>query len=66
MNPKGDFLIMEHSLFVNHQLNYDEAVRRLAYWASIGGERGLSAIRSLAKVLERDRDCLYFETGVRP
>lgn len=46
----------------NHQLNYDEAVRRLNYWLNqptSGQQQG--AIRLLVGTLERDKNNLYFE-----
>jgi len=44
------------------QLNYDEAVRRLFYWArEKPSARQQSALRMLAQALDRNRDNLYFE-----
>ena len=52
-------------LFYNHQLNYDEAVRRIAYWASEpSSERAAGALKMLANMLKRERKNLYFEETV--
>ena len=46
----------------NRKLNYDEAVRRIAYWASQpSSERANGALKMLAGMLKRDRKNLYFE-----
>ena len=53
------------NLFTNqHQVNYDEAMRRMKYWLeqveqSTG--RGLTAARLLCDVLTYNRNNLYFE-----
>ena len=56
---------MDHSLFTyNHQLNYDEALRRLEYWTNVQDAspvQARNAIRTLLAVMKRDRDILYFE-----
>jgi len=46
----------------NHQLNYDEVVRRIDYWAGHNSPRGATALRILAAALDRNRDNLYFES----
>ena len=45
----------------NHQLNYDEAIRRIQYWVNHPTERSTFAIRMLAAALDRNRNNLYFE-----
>ena len=53
---------MEQSLFVNRQLNYDEAVRRLEHGISHADQvRAKPAIFLLLHMLKRDRNHLYFE-----
>ena len=52
------------SLMVNRQLNYDEVVRRLQYWAKPSesdSRHASTAIRILADMLEREKHNLYFE-----
>ena len=46
----------------NHQLNYDEVVRRLKYWVAMPDEqRARSTIKMLVDILEANRGNLYFE-----
>ena len=57
---------MDNSLFTsNHQLNYDEVVRRLRYWndpaLSSSLARRTGAIGMLISMLARERKNLYFE-----
>ena len=57
-------------LFVNHQLNYEETVRRIVYWA--GKTRtsipdvfsSINKLRLLVKLLELHKGNLYFEHTV--
>lgn len=53
---------MNTTLHVAHQLNFDEAVRRLEHWANQkdSSMRDI-ALRLLAKQLKDNKDCLYFE-----
>jgi hypothetical protein len=46
----------------NHQLNFDEAVRRLAFWSlqPISAHQQ-AAVRMLIDALRRNRTNLYFE-----
>lgn len=49
----------------NHQLNFNEAVRRIAFWASHPDDlRAIGAISMLARALEREQTNLYFEEKV--
>jgi hypothetical protein len=54
---------MNNNLYVNHKLNYDEAVRRLKYWLDNQQDwnRRDGALKTLVSSLERSRDNLYFE-----
>jgi hypothetical protein len=53
---------MFRSLYVNHQLNYDEVVRRLNFWAREPySPRRDAALKMLAGSLDRNRTNLYFE-----
>ena len=49
----------------NHQVNYDEAVRRMRYWVKEieqgRTERAVGALRTLTTMLARERERLYFE-----
>lgn len=50
----------------NRQLNYDEAVRRIVYWTEetcgANPQRAYHSLRLLVKILQRERDNLYFES----
>lgn len=55
---------MQHqALFENHQLNYDEVVRRLEHWSNtkVDHVQALSAIRTLTQLLAINRNNLHFE-----
>ena len=58
-------IVEQEGLFVNRQLNYDEAVRRLRYWSETpsqnDGPFAKSALRILVTLLQMYRDNLYFE-----
>ena len=53
------------NLFTNyHQVNYDEAMRRMKYWleqVEHGTGRGLAEAHLLCALLTRNRNNLYFE-----
>jgi hypothetical protein len=53
----------------DHKLNYDEVVRRLLYWSGYESIREadhrLTALRSLAEMLEQERNNLHFEEDKR-
>lgn len=57
------------NLFTNqHQVNYDEAMRRMKYWLeqveqSTG--RGIAEARLLCDVLTYNRNNLYFEETIQ-
>ena len=48
----------------NHQLNYDEALRRLDHWTT-EPHMCPSAVRLLIEILKANRDNLYFEEAKR-
>jgi hypothetical protein len=45
---------------LSHQLNYDEALRRLDYWLNGEAQRSC-ALGVLVRLLQKNRDNLYFE-----
>ncbi len=54
---------MHNSLYNNnHQLNFNEAVRRIGFWAAHPDHlHAIGAISVLARALEREKNNLYFE-----
>lgn len=53
---------MNQSLFVNRQLNYFEALRRMKYWieqVQAGHPAAIAHVELLRSVLERDSNILY-------
>ena len=56
-------MLEDKPLFYNHQLNYDEVLRRLRYWndPALSSRRRTSAISMLISMLARERENLYFE-----
>ena len=56
------------NLFTNHQVNYDEAMRRMKYWleqVEHGTGRGLTEAHLLCALLTRNRNNLYFEETIQ-
>ena len=51
----------------NHQVNFDEAMRRLEIWLDLcqsNPSRSLGPLKTLCKLLAKERDNLYFEPGM--
>lgn len=52
----------DHNLYVNYQLNFDEAIRQIKYWASVSDDlKSSGPIRLLAKTLQVNKNNLFFE-----
>jgi hypothetical protein len=50
---------MNNELFVNHKLNFDEAMRRIEYWAAV--DDNANVLHLLIKALIANKGNLYFE-----
>jgi hypothetical protein len=53
---------MSTALHINHQLNLDEVIRRMEYWALQGNT---SVVLMLVHCIERDKHNLCFDTEPR-